>query len=61
MKIFALRENFDRRKDKDLLDIAYLSILNEMDYDQDVQPLCHQYGSDELSDIIQQEIRRLSS
>lgn len=61
MKIFALKGNFERRKSKDLPDIAFLTILNHLDFDEDILPLCERYGSPDIAEKIQAELRGLQS
>lgn len=61
MKIFALKSNFERRKSKDLPDIAYLTILNHLDYKKDILPLCERYGNPDIAEKIQIELRNLQS
>lgn len=61
MKIFALKGNFERRKSKDLADIAFLTILNHLDFTNDILPLCNRYGNAELAEKIQDELRTLQS
>jgi len=48
MKLFALAQAFERRVDKDLPDIAYLCVLNNVNLERDIHPLCRRYGSEAL-------------
>lgn len=48
MKLFALAQAFERRVDKDLPDVAYLCVLNNLDLERDIHPLCRRYGSEDL-------------
>ncbi|MGA0369681.1 MAG: hypothetical protein ACO3N7_09560 [Kiritimatiellia bacterium] len=61
MKIFALKGNFERRKSKDLPDIAFLTILNHLDFAEDILPLCDRYGNPAIAEKIQAELRSLQS
>ena len=61
MKIFSLSGNFTRRMAKDLPDITYLSIINNLDLKNDIQPLCSKYGTPELYDIISRQVKELQS
>jgi hypothetical protein len=61
MKIFALRSKPEKRKEKDLPDIAYLSVLNDLNFTTDLLPLCEQYGSPEVAEWIRSEIRRIQT
>ncbi len=59
LKIFSLNENMGRRRNKDLPDIAYLTLLNHLDLERDVLPLCERYGTPELAREIVAEVGRL--
>ena len=61
MKIFALKQNFDRRKSKDLQDIAFLTLLNHLDFTEDILPLCERYGNPDIAKNIRAELRSLQS
>ncbi len=52
MKIFALSRNVARRTAKDLPDITYLSLLNDLDLESDIEPLCVRFGTAEVYDLI---------
>ena len=45
MKVFALAQSASARWDKDLPDIAYLCVLNDLSLDDDVKPLCNRYAN----------------
>ena len=59
MKIFSLSQNITRRISKDLYDISYLSILNNLDLDSDIKPLCDRFGSEEVFGLIKDQIKVL--
>ena len=58
MKIFAFAQNTARRMGKDLPDIAYLSVINNLDFEKDIKPLCDQFGS-EVYQLIRDQIEGL--
>ena len=60
MKIFALSQSPARRTDKDLPDIAWLAVLNDLDAERDLLPLCRQFGTEELCRKIVNRMRELS-
>lgn len=49
MKIAALRENFDKRHEKDLPDILRLAARHDWSWENHLQPLVKRFGSPELS------------
>lgn len=59
MKIFALSQSTTRRMGKDLPDIAYLSVMNGLSPEEDIKPLCDQYGTPDVYHMIQAQIRGL--
>ena len=61
MKIFALFQSPVRRVDKDLPDIAWLAVLNDLDAERDLLPLCRQFGSDDIYRKIVDRMRELST
>lgn len=61
MKIFALTRNMARRLGKDLPDIAYLTIINNLNVESDIRPLCDRFGSDECYELIRKHIEALQS
>ena len=46
MKLFAAHHGAAARGEKDLADVAYLAILNHLDPERDILPLCRKYASD---------------
>jgi predicted nucleotidyltransferase len=60
MKIFALVGNPARRMAKDLPDIAYLTLLNDLSLERDILPLCERYGSPDIFRMIQSQIEELN-
>ena len=59
MKIFALGQDKARRMGKDLPDIAYLSVINRLDVERDIRPLCKQFGSQEIFALVRDQIAAL--
>lgn len=59
MKIFAFAQNPARRMGKDLPDIAYLSVIHNLDLEKDVRPLCKRFGTPEACRMIQTQIESL--
>ena len=59
MKIFALSQDADRRLVKDLPDIAYLSVLHNLDLESDIRPLCKRFGTNKIYDLIRGQVETL--
>jgi len=59
MKIFALSQDVDRRLGKDLPDIAYLSVLHNLDLESDIRPLCNRFGTRKVYDLIRGQVEAL--
>jgi len=59
MKIFALSQDVDRRLGKDLPDIAYLSVLHNLDLEADIRPLCNRFGTRKIYDLIRGQVEAL--
>lgn len=59
MKIFALSQNTARRMGKDLPDIAFLTVLNDLDLDSDIHPLCESFGTEEVFELIRKQVEGL--
>jgi hypothetical protein len=59
MKIFSLSGDVARRGGKDLPDIAYLSVLNNLDFDAEIKPLCDRFGTVETRELIRRQIEEL--
>ena len=59
MKIFSLSQDFNRRLGKDLPDIAYLSVLNNLDLEFDIRPLCNRFGKRKIYDLIRDQVKAL--
>ena len=59
MKIFALSRDIPRRMGKDLPDIAYLSVLHNMDLESDIRPLCNRFGTPETYELIRGQVEAL--
>jgi hypothetical protein len=60
MKLFALSQAFERRVDKDLPDVAYLCVLNNLDLERDIHPLCRRYGSEALYRHVVEKVEGLN-
>jgi hypothetical protein len=59
MKTFALSQNLTKRMSKDLPDICYLIILNDLDLESDIRPICNKFGSPEVYELIENQTREL--
>jgi predicted nucleotidyltransferase len=59
MKIFSFSQDPARRMGKDLPDIAYLSVLHNLDWDSDLGPLCERFGTKASGDLIRNQIEAL--
>lgn len=59
MKIFALTQNTARRMGKDLPDITYLTVLNDLKLDIDIKPLCERYGNPAVYKLIAEQVEEL--
>lgn len=59
MKIFALSQGLDRRMGKDLPDIAYLSVLHDLNLESDIRPLCDRFGSSRIYALIRDQVEAL--
>ncbi len=59
MKIFALSHNTAQRMGKDLPDIAYLVVINDLDLAADMRPLCDRFGTDEVYELIRNQVEAL--
>lgn len=59
MKIFALSQSVPRRMGKDLPDIAFLSVLHNLDMEADIRPLCDRFGTSEVYDLIRGHVEAL--
>jgi len=59
MKVFAFAQNTACRMGKDLPDIAYLAVLNDLDFEADIRPLCARFGTPEICELIRTQIEAL--
>jgi len=59
MKIFSLSQDTDRRMGKDLPDIAYLSVINNLDLEIDIRPLCNRFGTRNIYNLIRDQAQAL--
>jgi predicted nucleotidyltransferase len=60
MKVFSLSQNLNQRMGKDLPDIAYLTVINDLDVKADIQPLCNRFGTQEIYELICRQIEGLT-
>ncbi len=60
MKLFALTQSQLRRVDKDLPDIAYLTVINGLDLEKEILPLCRQFATDDIYRQIRVKVNSLS-
>jgi predicted nucleotidyltransferase len=58
-KIFALSQNTAKRMGKDLPDIAYLTVLNDLDLESDIHPLCDRFGDQRTYELIREQVKGL--
>jgi hypothetical protein len=61
MKIFALSQDIPRRMGKDLADIVYLTVLNHLNLESDLRPLCSQFGSPKTYELIRDQVEALKA
>lgn len=61
MKLFSLAQNPERRMGKDLPDIVHLSLLNNLDLEQDIHPLATRYASEAVFKMVSDQIKAFSS
>jgi hypothetical protein len=54
-----LSQDVARRRGKDLPDIAYLSVLHNLDLESDIRPLCNRFGTLETYDLICSQVEAL--
>ena len=59
MKIFALTGDTARRMGKDLPDIAYLAVINNLDLESQIRPLCDRFGTSEVYRLIREQVEGL--
>lgn len=59
MKVFALSNNQAKRAGKDLPDIAYLTVIHDLNLDSDIRPICTQFGTSQTYDLICNTVKEL--
>ncbi|MBL7114813.1 MAG: nucleotidyltransferase [Kiritimatiellae bacterium] len=59
MKVFSLTQSTARRMGKDLPDIAFLTVINDLDLQADIRPLCERFGSAEIYELIHKQVEGL--
>lgn len=58
MKLFALKANWDRRVHKDLPDIINLVIINQLEPEATLRPMCQRHADEQIYQRILSEINR---
>lgn len=61
MKLFALKNGWDRRVHKDLPDVAHLAVINHMDPEKDIRPLCAKFADEDVFNRVVSEMSLLQS
>jgi hypothetical protein len=61
MKIFALAQGGAKRQGKDLPDIAYLTVINNLDLESDILPLCDRFGNPRTYTLVKEYVEALQS
>ena len=61
MKLFALAQAPALRTDKDLPDVAYLCVLNNLDLERDIHPLCQRYASEPIFLQVKEKVEAIST
>jgi hypothetical protein len=61
MKIFALSQSTERRMGKDLPDIGYLTVINNLDLEKDIRPLCERFGTLRVYELIRAQVEAIRS
>jgi hypothetical protein len=61
MKLFALAHAGNRRMDKDMPDVAHLSVIHQLDLEADLHPLCREFATEEIFEQISARVRELRS
>jgi hypothetical protein len=59
MKLFAAAHGSVGRREKDLADVVYLSLINSLDPEKDLLPPCLKYADDEMYKVILMRIQEL--
>lgn len=59
MKIFALSQDTARRLGKDLPDIAWLTVLHDLDLAADIRPLCDRFGTGKIYELVRKQVEAL--
>ena len=60
MKIFSLSQNKEKRMGKDLPDIAYLAVINKLNLEQEIKPLCSKFGNDDIYRMICNHVKGIT-
>jgi len=53
MKLFAIQNASPRRRDRDLSDVLHLALVNDMDVENDLKPLCEQFAPGAYDELAQ--------
>jgi hypothetical protein len=59
LKVFSLSQNVARRMGKDLPDIAFLAVINGLDMQTDIRPLCDRFGAPQVYELIRGQVETL--
>jgi len=59
MKLFAVEHGGAARADKDLPDVAHLAVLNGLDPETDLRPICRRHASPDTYEELCRRIRQL--
>lgn len=59
MKLFALKSGSPRRKERDMADVVYLAVENQMT-PEDLKPLCDRFATDRIYEELSARIREMT-
>ncbi len=59
MKFFSLAQNTARRMGKDLPDIAHLAVYHDLDLENDLHPLAIRYASEDVFNLVANQVKAL--
>ncbi len=59
LKFFALSQAREKRTDKDVPDIAWLMVLNELDLESDLHPLALKFADEEIFRRVQAKVKEI--
>ena len=61
MKFFALSQASEKRADKDVPDIAWLTVINGLDLESDLRPLALRFANDDVFRRVCAKIEEITS